>query len=246
MERRDARAGRRAAAGLVGAAALALALTGCGAGQHAETSRTQPAISGVDADAGDLVLRDLQIDFGANGSYPEGGQAPLRVWIGNKGETAVALESVTSPDAAVVVLAAEIVMEEAPESPAGDETPSGDAAETPTGDAAETPTGEATASPGDDASEAPSSEEEEAVAEIVGEPDFTVEIPAGDFVRLTPTTGSFLLLDGLERDVDMGSGVELVFEFSNGETVEVLVPVGDPGASGERSYFGDPHEPAAE
>ncbi|SDK80082.1 hypothetical protein SAMN05216298_1419 [Glycomyces sambucus] len=238
MERRDARAGRRAAAGLVGAAALALALTGCGAGQHAETSRTQPAISGVDADAGDLVLRDLQIDFGANGSYPEGGQAPLRVWIGNKGETAVVLESVTSPDAAAVVLAAEIVMEEAPESPAG--------AETPSGDAAETPTGEATASPGDDASETPAGEDEEAVAEIVGEPDFTVEIPAGDFVRLTPTTGSFLLLDGLERDVDMGSGVELVFEFSNGETVEVLVPVGDPGTSGERSYFGDPHEPAAE
>ncbi|WP_157975090.1 hypothetical protein [Glycomyces dulcitolivorans] len=242
MERRDASAGRRAAAGMVGAAALALALTGCGAGQQAETSRMQTAISGVDVDAGTLALRDLQVDYGDGGFYPEGGQAPLRVWIGNQGEETVFLESVSSPDAEAVILAAEVVAveDEASESPEADE-----ASESPEADdASASPSAEGSATPGEDASA--SAEGEEVVAEIVGESVFTVEIPPGDYVRLTPTTGSFLLLDGLNEDLGMGSRVELEFAFSNGENVTITVPMGVPDTAGDRSYFGDPHEPAAE
>ncbi|MEU5875182.1 hypothetical protein AB0A73_26925 [Glycomyces sp. NPDC047369] len=249
MERRDASAGRRAAAAAIGAAALALALTGCGAGQHAETSRMQTAISGVDAEAGKMLLRDVQIDFGVNGSYPEGGQAPLRVWIGNKYETAVTLESVTSPDAEAVTLATEVV---AVEEGTGEESESPEAAESesPSGDASATPGEQSSpgdeASPTADASATPGGEAEEPAAEIVGEPDFTLEFAPGEIMRLAPTTGSFLLLEGLRKDVDMGSSVTLVFTFSNGESVTFGVPVGDPPTSPERSYFGDPGEPAAE
>ncbi|PRY56561.1 hypothetical protein [Glycomyces artemisiae] len=243
MERRDASAARRAAAAAIGAAALALALTGCGAGQHAETSKMQTALSGIDADAGKMVLRNVQIDFGVNGSYPEGGQAPLRVWIGNKYETAVTLESVTSPDAEAVTLATEVVAVEETESPtdAASESPSGEASESPSGEASP----DASASPSADASASPGTEEE-VVDELVGERDFTLEFAPGEIMRLAPTAGSFLLLEGLKKDVDMGTSVTLVFTFSNGESATIAVPVGDPDVSPERSYFGDPGEHAAE
>ncbi|MQM27997.1 copper chaperone PCu(A)C [Glycomyces albidus] len=250
MERRDA----IAAAGRYGAplfaAALALAVTGCGAGQDAQTSKMETAISGVDVDAGDLALRDLQIDFGDSGSYPEGGQAPLRVWIANDGDEAVILESVTSPDAEAVTLANETAPEPEPETPV-EETP-GEASPSP-GEGGESPTADATATP--DAAESPEGEttatespagEGEATAGAAGEREFTVEIPAGDYVRLSPSSGSFLLLEGLQDDLAMGSTVDLEFTFSNGEVVEVAIPMGNSEESGERSYFGDPHEPAAE
>ncbi|RRR98601.1 copper chaperone PCu(A)C [Glycomyces terrestris] len=255
MERRDT--GRRAAAGVVGAAALALALTGCGAGQDAETSEMVPAISGVDADAGTVALRDLQIDYGDGGAYPEGGQAPLRVWIGNNGEETVVLEAVTSPDADTVLFAAEalVVGPEETGSPAeGEESESPGAGEGSEGPEQESPSADASATPGGDASGTPGESEPaegesgspEETAEIIGESVFAIEIPAGDYLRLAPTSGSFLLLDGLKEAVEMGSSVELEFAFSNGETVTVAVPMGAPETPGERSYFEAPHEPAAE
>ncbi|MEU6250776.1 hypothetical protein [Glycomyces sp. NPDC047010] len=236
MERRDASAGRRAAALAIGAAALALALTGCGAGQHAETSKMQTAISGVDADAGSVALRDVQIDFGDAGNYREGGQAPLRVWMANNGDEAVSLVAVTSPVAEAVTLATEVV--EVEESPA-EESPSAEA----------TTPGES-ASPGEDASGSPSADAspdaEETVAELVGEREFAIELAPSDYARLAPSTGSFLLLEGLKEDVTMGTRVEVAFTFSNGETVVLDVPMGIPDVPQERTYFGDPHEPAAE
>lgn len=95
------KAGVRLAAAL---AAAALALTGCGAGQVTQTADTVPAITGVDVDAGSLALRDLQVEYAGDGGYPEGGQAPLRVWIANEGQAPVALTAVTSPAAESVVL----------------------------------------------------------------------------------------------------------------------------------------------
>lgn len=285
MERREAIAavGRQGAA--LFAAALALALTGCGAGQEAQTSRTETAISGVNANAGNLALRDLQVDYGDTGSYLEGGQAPLRVWIANDSDEPVVLESVTSPNAEAVTFSSEFVTETPGEGEAspgeGDESPgegdqTGEGEESP-GEGSETgegetspgpgaegqappgpgaeddespdaggegPTGDATAT--EDGGESPEDEGEATAPEIVGAREFTIEIPAGDYVRLTPDTGSFLLLEGLEADLVLGSTVELEFTFSNGEVVAVEIPMGIPEDSGERSYFEDPHEPAAE
>ncbi len=266
MERRDAiaAAGRHGAA--LFAAALALALTGCGAGQDAETSKMETAISGVDANAGTLSLRDLQIDYG---TYSEGGQAPLWVWIANDDNESVILESVTSPDAEAVTFATEVATESPGEGEPAESPDAGQGTETPTaGEATPSPgTHEATESPGPDATvppatatpspsptgtpspdetASPEGEGETTAAEVVGEREYTIEIPADDYVRLSPTTGSFLLLEGLEEDLEMGSTVELEFTFSNGEVVEIEVPMGNPETSSERSYFGDPHEPAAE
>lgn len=245
MERRVA-----SAAGVRWAAALAvvgLAVAGCGASRSAQTSEMAPAISGVDADAGTLALRDMQVDFGERGFYLAGEQAPLRIWIDNQGDEPVTLEAVTSPDAEAVLLATEEVPAEGESSPAPDEsaTPGADGSETPSADASETPEGE-DASPTADASASASPEGEETAAAIAGERDFTIEIAPDSFVRLAPARGSFLLLDGLKEKVTMGQTVEVTFLFSNDEEVTVDLPVGAPAAAPSRSFFEPNHAEGAE
>jgi hypothetical protein len=237
--------------------AAGLALTGCGAGTNAQTSEMVTAISGVDVDAGELALRDMQIDFGEHGLYRAGGQAPLRVWIDNRGDEPVVLEAVTSSAAEAVTLASEFVLAEEEETPEGESpspdedespTPEADGSESPTGDATESPDADAASPTGDAAvSEAPESQAEEAiVAEFAGERDFEIEIGPSSYVRLAPSTGSFLLLEGLEEDLTMGSTVEITFVFSNGQAVTVDLPMGVPEEAPSRSYFEPRHGEGAE
>jgi hypothetical protein len=254
--------------------AAAVALTGCGAGNDAPTSRMETAISGINVDAGDLALRDLQVDFGRRGVYEEGQAAPLRVWISNQGDVPVVLEAVVSPDAEAVTLATEEVLtEETPgqASPTADDSPTAAETETPEGDESPSPEGDAetgvpegdespspegddaTATPGeDDATESPDADASptetpggDDAAQLLGEREFTVEIAPASFVRLAPTHGSFLLLEGLKKEVDLGSTVEVSFIFSNGEEVTVDLPVGEPAELASRSYF-EPDEAHAE
>ncbi|GAA2151268.1 hypothetical protein [Glycomyces lechevalierae] len=250
MERREASA---AAARVRWAAALAvvgLALAGCGASRSAQTGETNSAISGIDVDAGVIAMRDMQVDFGERGFYLEGGQAPLRIWMDNQSTESVVLEAVTSPVADAVILATDVVAEETPG--AGESaTPSADATESPSAGASPSPTASDSpsagasdsASPTAGASESPS---ESLFAEVVGERDFEIEIAPDSYVRLAPTTGSFLLLDGLNQDVKMGSKVEVTFVFSNGEAVTVDLPMGTPEVAPSRSYFEPRHEEGAE
>jgi hypothetical protein len=248
VERREASA---AAARVRWAAALAvagLALAGCGANRSAQTGDTSAAISGIDVDAGAIAMRDMQVDFGERGFYLEGGQAPLRIWMDNQSTESVVLEAVTSPVADAVILATDVVVEETPG--AGESaTPSADASESPSAGASPSPTASASpsasasASPTAGASESPS---EGMFAEVVGERDFEIEIAPDSYVRLAPTTGSFLLLDGLNQDVKMGSTVEVTFVFSNGEAVTVDLPMGLPAVAPSRSYFEPRHEEGAE
>ncbi|MCD0442892.1 hypothetical protein LO763_04540 [Glycomyces sp. A-F 0318] len=276
MERRDANteAGRTAARGAVRAAgrwaaaltAAGLALTGCGAGQDAQTGDKVPAIDGINVNAGDLALRDLHVDFGGPGGYPEGGSAPLRVWIANEGGETVILEGVTSPDADAVTLVnpegatgpteippggssatpdgdpAEPTEEEPSPSEADGFETSDDASETPGADASETPSADASPTPGGDG-ESPTAAEtatpggDEGGDAPSGERDFTVEIAPGAHVRLEPEAGSYLMLEGLKEELTAASEVEVVFLFSNGEAVTVSLPMGEPAEAQTREYF---------
>lgn len=268
MERRDASAaaGRTAAkgparAGARWAAALALAglaLTGCGAGQEAQTSEKAPAVDGVHIDAGPLALRDLHVGFGEPGGYPAGGAAPLRVWIANDGDETIVLEGVTSPAAEVVTLVN-------PEGATGPtEIPPGAAPATPDGDPAEPteePAGEGDATAGPDAgasgtpgasptaggeTASPTAEPDETAAQQSGERDFAIEIAPGAEVNLTPEAGSFLLLEGLKEDLTAAMDTEVVFVFSNGETVTAQLPMGEPDDAQPRTHFEPPHDEHAE
>ncbi|WP_232805756.1 hypothetical protein [Glycomyces xiaoerkulensis] len=92
----------RRAAALAVAAAATVGLSACGAGQVTHTDTKQAAIAGVNVDHGDIALRDLQVEFSSADGYEAGGEAPLRIWIGNEGQEPVSLESVVTDGAQAV------------------------------------------------------------------------------------------------------------------------------------------------
>ncbi|MEN3264355.1 MAG: hypothetical protein V7646_1249 [Pseudonocardia sp.] len=80
--------------------AAALALTGCGAGQLAQTSEQVASVDGANVMVGAISIGDAVIEFRApQGSsvYPIGGSAPLQMTIVNVGAQADRLVSATSP-----------------------------------------------------------------------------------------------------------------------------------------------------
>ncbi|MGQ0572854.1 MAG: copper chaperone PCu(A)C [Pseudonocardia sp.] len=85
----------------VGAVVAALLLAGCGAGQLTGTSTQGSSTGGANAGAGDIVVRDAEIEFGTGVPaaivYPAGATAPLQMRIVNEGGTADTLVSASSP-----------------------------------------------------------------------------------------------------------------------------------------------------
>jgi hypothetical protein len=77
---------RRAVRLAVAAAAVALAVTGCSAGQIAETALKQASVSGVTADTADqkLAVRGLAVAYEGVEGYPAGASAPLEVALINQ------------------------------------------------------------------------------------------------------------------------------------------------------------------
>lgn len=99
---------RRSRAGAAAALAALLLLTGCGAGQLTATSTQRGSAGGANADAGDILVREAEIEFGDSAPgevvYPAGTTAPLQMRIVNQGVVADRLVSATSRAASVVHL----------------------------------------------------------------------------------------------------------------------------------------------
>ena len=73
---------------------IMLFVSGCGAGQQAQTSREVAAIPGVNADAGPIALRDLLVPYRAAG-YSTGSDVPLVVRMINSAWTPITVTRVT-------------------------------------------------------------------------------------------------------------------------------------------------------
>jgi hypothetical protein len=212
---------------LAGAALTAgLLISGCSAGQNAETAHKQPSVAGVNTQVavldsagkqiGSVGIRDLLVPFGDDEGYPAGGEAPLQFVIFNDTASAVTVR-VTSPEpegqTGEVVRARSVEL-----AGAGAEAPAPPAA-TPT------PSGSASPSPGAVPSPTPSP---------AGRPA-TIEVPAGGYEILNPDSDQHLKLVGLSGELSIGTSVSLQFEFSNGaEPLRVVAPVGPPLSPGPR------------
>jgi copper(I)-binding protein len=96
-------AGNRWRAG-VGLLALLLAgtLTGCSAGQNAQTAREIPDTAGVDGTVGPIVLNDVHL--ATSEAVPPGGSVPLRAALTDRSSQPDRLVAVTTPVAAAVEL----------------------------------------------------------------------------------------------------------------------------------------------
>lgn len=87
---------------IAAACAIALALTGCSAGQITQTDSQMAAVDGAYGDVGDrIALRDVLIPAPSSsaGTYPAGSNVPVLLTIVNQGTSPDELISVTSPAA---------------------------------------------------------------------------------------------------------------------------------------------------
>jgi hypothetical protein len=197
---------RRAAAWLAGAVVGAgLLLSGCSAGQIAETASKNPSIQGVNADAqlieggqvvGSVGVRDVLVVYPGPEGYERGGDAPIEVRIFNETPETVTVQvqAVAPEDGAEGVAQARSVVL--------------------TDDAASTTETTGSPSPGGSAP---------ADGAAPG-----IEIPAGELIVLSREAESHLRLDGLSDRLLSGMSVPLRFQFSNGLQLEVNAPVAGP------------------
>lgn len=237
----------RRAAALAIAAAAATGLSACGAGQVTQTDTKQSAIAGINTDEGDLSLRDLQVEYAAEG-YEAGGTAPLRLWIANDGDESVSLTGIETEAAEGVTLVdggdPGVEAEETTEAPGAEtttETPEGEETD---GDEDTDGTVDDEGADGETGGEAATTEptEEEAPDEELGfEP---IEIAPGAFLRLDKSVedGDYLVLEGLTEPLMPGQEITVTFVFSNDQRFSVELPVTQPrtGDEDDRSYLEHP------
>src|SRR5262249_13524276 len=87
---------RRFGTSLVAAAAVALTLPGCAAGQHTQTAEQTPVVDGAEAMAGPIALRNVSVVAPDNQVYNKGDSAALQGVIINTGGVDDQLVRVTS------------------------------------------------------------------------------------------------------------------------------------------------------
>jgi hypothetical protein len=231
---------RRAALGMGVAAVAAMALTGCGSGQIAETAKIVPATDGVNTTNSDssVAIRNLVVAYPGTKGYPSGGSAPLELGIFNRTAQPLTVSVTSTPPAgaaaekkAGVVAAQSVSLVGAGPSAAtsgipGSAEPTGTrSAPTPqVGTSAEVgqPTVSASVPP------EPSVNPTATPAAGAGQP---AKITMAAFGSATFRAGDpqSLQVVGLSGPLQPGNSVNLVFTFSNGaEPLIVQAPVAIP------------------
>lgn len=227
---RSIRGTRRAMLLLAGmGAATTLLVSGCGAGQIAQTASKVPSVPGVNLDSRDgaVSIRNLIVAYGGVKGYPAGGDAPLAVALFNNSETPVTVRVTTTAPAAgapedMVVSGRSVVLagKTAPTS-----APSATKAASPTASASPSPTASAPAS----GSASPTTPSPSASAEAPAGTPAVVEIPAKGSVIFTAESSELLKVVGLSAPLTFGRSVNLTFAFSsNNEQLTVTAPIGVP------------------
>ncbi|MFY1674771.1 hypothetical protein ACN27G_33355 [Plantactinospora sp. WMMB334] len=223
---------RRAAAVLAGTAAgAALLLSGCGAGQIAETAERIPTNLGVNAESPDnnYLVRNAFVGYPGTAGYPAGANAPMSVTLYNEtgepvtvrvGSTAAGGVTLTGPSAAPSP-GGGAPASPSPEATAGSPAPDATAGSPAPDATAGSPSPEATQespSPGG----SPSADSTAAPAPAT---PAEIQIPAHGFVVLNQeTAGRWLQLTGLAEALPPGHSIQVTFDFG-GTQVPVQVPV---------------------
>ncbi|MEV0606607.1 hypothetical protein AB0I61_09585 [Polymorphospora rubra] len=221
--------GTRHRAALLGGVALATALlvSGCGAGQIAETAAKAPSVSGVNVDspAGSVLIRNLHVVYQGPEGYPAGGEAPLVMSLYNQSDEPVMVRITATPAAgpdnqSTLVSGSSVVFTDLTTPAVPPASPS--APVSPTAPASPTATG--TASPS-----APAASASPTTPPATATRPAVIEIPAlGSFV-ISGTGDELLQVEGLNAALTPGKSVTLTFEFSNGEPPLVTTaPTGVP------------------
>ncbi len=223
-------------------------LSACSAGQIAQTAQVRPGVAGVNQDAPDgrrVYVRNVAIEYPGIKGYPQGGSAPLQMWIFNGTEQTVTLTAVNgaqvheaagSNDAEPCSVPRSIAPSAPPSVTAPSMSPSVSAAPSAS-KSAKPSTSARSASPSSSPSGSPSESPSPSPSPTLGSATINVAVPAGGCVELSPRAANYLALVELPEAVNSTSLVPVWLSFRNedGSTFEigsesepVQVPVATP------------------
>ncbi|MFC8386637.1 hypothetical protein [Nocardia sp. NPDC057272] len=188
------------------AAAAGIALTGCSAGQHTQTSTQAAAINGNHANVGAIALRNVHIVYPeAAAEHDKGGKAVIAMSIINNSETVTDELTSVSTDLGQVKITG----------PAGDPKFVLKPQQTVVVGPGETKPAAADDHHGATAA-APTTTAAAPTSAAAG-----IDIPSNDPVK-TPAT---IEITGLSKDIVPGLTYNVTFNFKDAGTVQVSVPV---------------------
>jgi len=199
---------RRVALAAGAAIAAVIALSGCSAGQVAETAMLKSPISGLNTQSpdGTLLIRNLQVAYDGPTGYPANGTAPLQLSLYNQTEQPMTVTITSGPQTGagpMVVSATQI------------------------GVGALAPSAEASPAVGASASPATSTP-------ALQPAKFT--IPALGSQTFNPEGGATTLqAQGLSGALKPGYSLALTFQTDNGATIDALAPFAIPTSPASRA-----------
>jgi len=221
--------GTRRAALLAGAAAVAVvALTGCSAGQVAETALKKPSVYGVNTQNsnGSVLIRGLAVTYNGPEGYEKGADAPLEVNLFNQTtesitvliSSAPAESAVSGTSVGLVGAASDEGSSQAPE-PSGSRPAAVPNTSNGPSDSVTQPSTQPSLDPVPGASGVSGA----------GARPARIEIGPQNTVSFRPGDSESLVVSGLSDALVPGGQLGLVFEFSNGaDQLATLAPVSIP------------------
>jgi hypothetical protein len=223
--------GTRRAALSAGAATVAvIALSGCSAGQIAETANLKAPVAGVSTASpdGSLLIRNLQVVYDSTDGYPANGSAPIEVSLFNQTQSPITVTISSKPvqDQTAGLVSAQqvgLVGDASAASPSAAPEPSGSRqAPTPIStvtDQVEPPSADASASATAAATPA---------ATAAAQPA-KITIPALSSAVFLPGGKSSLQAIGLSDKLAAGSALSLIFQVStSAQPLTLIAPLGVP------------------
>jgi hypothetical protein len=207
----------RIAALLAAPAVVACLLSGCSAGQDAQTARMVPPVPGAEANSkphGQAALRNVQIRYNNPQGYPARATAPLSVYIANNDLLKpLVLRGVTAASTkGGARLGSVVLMGGTPDIGVAGGLQSIPAT-SPSPSAVPSPVASAAGAPA-----APSA----AVAPA------SLTIPANGYARLTMEAGAYLAITSIAEPLGPGSSALVTFTFEGEDPLEIAVPFGVP------------------
>lgn len=218
---------RRLGAGLVASAAAAALLTGCAAGQVAQTVDQYPVVDGAAGNAGQLLIRNAGIapPSGING-YAKGGTATLQLVVVNGTNKDDQLVSASSPVAGGVVLSAAGLPEGIS---AATSSESASVSLSPSSTVTGTPAAKGSASG------ARTSASRSAPAASGAGTGTPIEVRADQVVQVGfSVVGPNIVLTGLNSALLPSQTVPMTFRFASGASLSLALPVKLSSASPSR------------
>jgi hypothetical protein len=209
---------RRLGAAVGSGAAGVLLVTGCAAGQQAQTVEQTPSIDGVQAEAGNIAIRAAGIAAPESGaSYSKGSDAPLRMVLINRGGAADKLVSVTSTMAGGVQI-----------TPGSSSSPGASGSGQPSNSASDSSaaSGSPSASAGSSSPAASTTASAPATGSSNASQNTPIELAGRQSVRIgIGSGGPSVTLTGLTTELFPSQPVPVTLTFSSGASVTVVVAV---------------------